>query len=57
MQALVRRVLLSHFLNRKNSLFDVGRSMFDVRRSSVSFSIRPTVFFAGGGAEPITQNL
>jgi len=26
----VRRVLLSLFLNRQNTLFDVGRSMFDV---------------------------
>jgi len=34
-----------------HSTFDVGRSMFDVRRSSVSFSIRPAVFLAGGGAD------
>jgi len=26
-------------------------STFDVRRSSVSFSIRPAVFWAGGGAD------
>jgi hypothetical protein len=38
------------FLNRQNTLFDVGRSMFDVRRSSVSFLIRLAVFLASGGA-------
>jgi hypothetical protein len=29
------------FLNRQNTEFDVGRSMFDVGRSSVSLPIRP----------------
>ncbi len=37
--------LLSIYLNWQNTVFDVGRSMFDVRRSLVSFSIRPAVFF------------
>ncbi len=36
--------LCSIFLIWQNSLFDVGRSMFDVRRSSVSFLIRLAVF-------------
>jgi hypothetical protein len=35
----LRRVLLNLFLNRQNTLFDVRRSMFDVRCSLVSFSI------------------
>ena len=38
------------FLNRQNTLFDVGRWTFDVRRSSVSFSIKLAVFWARGGA-------
>jgi hypothetical protein len=32
----LRRVLLSLFLNRQNTLFDVRRSMFDVRCSFFS---------------------
>ncbi len=38
------------FLNRQNTLFDVGRSMFDVGRSLVSFSIRLTRLTAECGA-------
>jgi len=56
----LRRVSLTLFLNRpfdtkahdgQNTLFDVGRSMFDVRRSLVSISIRPAVFLTGGLAD------
>jgi hypothetical protein len=36
--------LLSLFIKWQNTVFDVGRSMFDVRRSSVSFPIRLAVF-------------
>ena len=37
-------------LNGQNSLFDVGRSMFDVRRSSVSSLIKLAAFQASGAA-------
>ena len=37
-------------LDGQNTLFDVGRSMFDVRRSLVSFTIRLAVFLARGRA-------
>jgi hypothetical protein len=55
--------LLSRLLNRQNTLLDVGRSMFDVRRSffsnhlilnyiaKVSISIKLAVFLASGWAE------
>ena len=45
-----KQVYAVFFLNRQNTLFDVGRSMFDVRRSSVSFQIRLAVFLARGHA-------
>jgi hypothetical protein len=55
--------LLSRLLNRQNTLLDVGRSMFDVRRSffsnhlilnyiaKVSISIKLAVFLSGGWVE------
>jgi hypothetical protein len=45
---------LCSFFNliRQNTLFDVERSMFDVRCSLVSFSIKLAAFQASGGAEP-----
>jgi len=51
-----RFALLSLFFNWQNTLFDVGRSMFDVRSSllyetTVSFPIKPAAFQAGGWAD------
>jgi hypothetical protein len=43
--------LLSCFLRWQNTLFDVGRWMFDVRRSSVSHLIKLTAFQTSGGAD------
>ncbi len=33
--------LAQSFLNRQNTLFDIGRSMFDVRRSSLTWDSLP----------------
>jgi hypothetical protein len=38
-------------LDGQNTLFDVGRSMFDVRRSSVFFPIRLAASARSGGAD------
>jgi hypothetical protein len=39
------------YFKKSESKFDVGGSMFDVRRSLVSFLIRPAVVLAGGWAD------
>jgi hypothetical protein len=49
---MVRFAWLIIFLNWQNTVFDVGRSTFDVRRSSVSFSIKLAAETASGWAEP-----
>jgi hypothetical protein len=44
--------ILSKKINGQNTLFDVGCSMFDVRRSFVSFLIYLVAFRASGQADP-----